>query len=66
MRLTKAQQRALYKLTEKPQTAFALGESIPTLNALVNRGLATRYRSRLGHMFSPRTSTSYSLKTKEE
>lgn len=66
MKLTKAQERALSKLTPTLQSAFFLEESLPTLNALVRKGLAIHDVTTLGSMFSPRTAHLYALKESDE
>jgi uncharacterized protein YjhX (UPF0386 family) len=53
--LSKAQQRALNKLTDKGQCAYELKERISTLEALVKRGYVIVERG-LGSMAFPRTS----------
>lgn len=66
MKLTKAQERALGKLTYKLQSAFELKESLPTLNSLVKKGLAIHYCYTLGSLFSPRTAHHYALRGPDE
>lgn len=53
---------AYQKLSHKWQSAFGLGVSTATLDALVRRGLAEKRRDSLGSMFSPRTTTYYRKK----
>ncbi len=54
--LTKAQRRALGKLSSVPKCAYDLGESLSTLRALCKKGLAKDVtKGSLGAMFSPRT-----------
>lgn len=51
---------AYQKLSHKWQSAFDLGVSIATLDALVRKGLAEKRRDSLG--FSPRTTMYYRKK----
>lgn len=60
MKLTKTQERAAAKLTDRLQCAYTLGESIATMNALVAKGVAVCVVGR-GSMFSPRTAYAYKL-----
>lgn len=55
VKLSKTQERALSKLSYKWQSAYEIGESIATLNALVRHGLAKSKTDELGYMYSPRT-----------
>jgi hypothetical protein len=59
--LTAAQERAMRKLTAEWQSAYALGESITTLNILAKKGLCV-HRCGLGSVFSPRTANEYRLR----
>ena len=61
MKLTKAEDRAKNKLTNKWQCAYTLQESIPTLEGLVRRGVAVMRRDKLSAMFSPRTALHFKL-----
>lgn len=61
MKLTKAQERAKAKLTDKWLAPYDLQESITTLNVLVRRGVAVMKRDMLGSMFCPRTALNYKL-----
>ena len=61
MKLTKAQERALLKLTHEWRCVYDIGESIPTLEGLVARGKAVMRRDALGVVFSPRTAISFKL-----
>ena len=54
--LSETQKRALGKLSDEPQSAYGVQESIATLRSLVKKGLAvdvTPYGP--GGMFSPQT-----------
>ena len=62
MKLTKAQERARTKLTHSWQCAYTLQESIPTLEGLVNRGIAVMQRDERSIMVSPRIALSFKLK----
>ena len=62
MKLTKSQERAKWKLTREWQTPYDLKESIPTLDGLLNRGIAERRFATMGVGFSPRNSIYYRLK----
>ncbi len=56
MALSETQRRALGKLTDKWECAYRIGESLPTLNALVKAGCARkRSPGGPGAMWSPRT-----------
>lgn len=61
MKLTKAQERALTKLTHEWQCAYTIGESLPTLEGLVARKAAIMKRDTLGTMYSPRTAIHFKL-----
>jgi len=62
MKLTKAQERAKNKLDRSNwQCAHDLGESLPTLEGLVARGVAEQKRDALGVMYSPRTAIWFRL-----
>lgn len=62
MKLTKAQERAKGKLSnEYWQCAYDIGESIPTLEGLVKRGIAISKRDAVGNIYSPRTSMWFKL-----
>lgn len=62
-KLTKPQQRALEKLHPVDwQSAYNLKESLPTLNALVRKGLAESQMG-LGYLFLPRTEIKFRQKT---
>ena len=63
MRLTKAQNRALLKLTTEFKSAFDLNESIPTLLSLKNSGYADVRYTRF-HIAFPRTSIYFKLSKK--
>ena len=64
MKLTKAQERAKSKLDiNNWQCAYDLGESTPTLEGLVSRGVAEQKRDALGIMYSPRTAIWYRLRS---
>ena len=61
MKLTKAQQRALGKMgADCEYSAYDLGESTSTLDALVNKGYLTR-EAGLGAIYSPRVNVKYKL-----
>ena len=61
MKLTKAQQRALSKMdVDCEYSAYDLGESISTLDALVKKGYLTR-EAGLGAIYSPRVNIMYKL-----
>ena len=59
--MTKAQERAKAKLTNKWQCAYELKESVPTLEGLVARGHAEMKREALGAVFDPRASIYFRL-----
>ena len=62
MSMTTAQTRALGKLTDEWECAYKIGESLPTLDALVKAGCAKkRNPGGPGAMFSPRTFWLYRL-----
>ena len=61
MKLTKKQEEIYEKLTTKPQSAYEIGCSIATLNALVAKGLVTK-KTNIGSMFSPRTNIYFTKK----
>lgn len=55
-KLSATQERALGKLTGEWECAYKIGESLPTLDALVKAGFARkRNPGGPGAMFSPRT-----------
>ena len=58
MKLSKTQQRALEKLTDKWQSSYRLQESRNTLNSLVRLELVER-KSEMGAYFCPRTCIVY-------
>lgn len=58
MNLSKTQQRALKKLTDKWQNAYQLQESLSTLNSLVIKKLAEK-KSSLGCYFMPRINNKF-------
>lgn len=59
-KLSAVMERAQGKLTDEWQTPFMLGESILTLEALVERGLAKgRGYQKLGAIFSPRATLEF-------
>ena len=59
--LTSAQQSALDGCTDDWQSAYQIGASLATLDALVKRGILEHHASALGGMFSPRTANYYRL-----
>lgn len=61
MKLTPAQQKAMAKLTREWQSAYRLGFSRNTLDALVRRGLA-EHRAETGYLFFPTIGNKYRLK----
>lgn len=65
MKLSPTQQRALSKLTNEWQSVYELKESLPTLNALCQRGLAISYRGGLGSLFNPRVGIAFRLAVRE-
>ena len=62
MKLSKAQERAKSKLTSEWRSAYEIGESLSTLNALSRMGLAHKKTDRLGAMYSPRTANHFKAK----
>lgn len=61
MKLSKAQQRAYDKLTDKWQSAYELQERIVTLDILVTKGIADCYAG-LGAVFFPQNGMKYRRK----
>lgn len=61
-KLSTAQQAALANCTAYWQSAYEIGASLPTLDALVKRGILEHHASALGSMFSPRTANHYRQK----
>ena len=59
--LTSAQQSALEGCADDWQSAYQIGASLATLDALVKRGILEQRTDALGGMFSPRTSNFYRL-----
>lgn len=59
--LTSAQRTALTNCADGWQSAYRIGASLPTLDALVKRGILEHHASALGGMFSPRTANYYRL-----
>lgn len=59
--LSKAQQRALNKLTDEGQCAYRLGESLSTLRSLIRKGFATS-QNKEGYLFFPTTEILYKKK----
>ncbi len=67
MKLTPVQERTLAKLSEtEGRSAYEIGESLGTLNALSLKGLVFAHRGGLGSCFSPRTSFMFYLKPKDD
>lgn len=62
---TKAQQRALAKLTNEWQSAYQLKETIPTLEGLFRRGLAEQLLDK-GYLMMPHNQIKFRLKPSEE
>jgi len=59
MKLTNTQERAYSKLKDRQYlTAYSLKETIATLKALVNKGVAES-KSEIGCLWSPRTSIGF-------
>jgi len=58
MKLSKTQERALTKLTNKWQNSYQLQENRNTLNSLVKLGLAKK-KNNIGIYFMPRISILY-------
>jgi len=66
MKLTKAQQRALDKMSVgQSYSAYELSESLATLDALVKKGCLKR-RVRGPYIFSPRTEIQYTRQQSQE
>lgn len=63
MQPTKAQKRALLKLTDEWQSAYELQETIPTLEGLVRRKLAEK-KLETGYLFMPHNSIMFRLTVK--
>lgn len=59
--LTSAQQSALDGCADDWQSAYQIGASLATLDALVKRGILERRTDALGSIFSPRTANYYRL-----
>lgn len=60
--LSKSQVLAVEKLSkDEYKTAYDVGCSLSTLNALVKKGLADKKTDNIGYMFSPRISNHYKL-----
>jgi hypothetical protein len=60
-KLTPAQQAALTNCADGWQSAYRIGASLPTLDALVKLGVLVHYEDALGSIFSPRTANFYRL-----
>lgn len=66
MTLSKTQQRALNKLSDKWQSAYSLQESMATLRSLVRKGLVESTGSNnFGALFSPPTEICFRQLLKE-
>lgn len=59
--LSPAQQAALANCTAYWKSAYEIGASLPTLDALVKRGILENYEDALGGVYSPRTANYYRL-----
>lgn len=60
-KLSATQQRALNKLNEKFRSAYTMGESLSTMESLVNAGLAEKHIDTLGSIAFPRVHTFFRL-----
>ena len=60
-KLSTAQQAALTNCADGWQSAYRIGASLPTLDALVKRGILEKHTSPYGDIFTPRTSNFYRL-----
>lgn len=60
-KLSTAQQAAISNCGDDWQSAYQIGASLATLDALVKRGILERRTDALGAMFSPRTANYYRL-----
>ncbi len=60
-KLSTAQQAAISNCGDDWQSAYQIGASLATLDALVKRCILERRTDALGGMFSPRTSNFYRL-----
>ena len=58
-----AQQAALANCAPQWQSAYEIGATLATLDALVRLGILEHHAETLGALFSPRTANYYRLKT---
>lgn len=61
-KLSPAQQKALMNCAPQWQSAYRIGASLATLDALVKLGVLERHTMRPGDIFSSRTANYYRLK----
>lgn len=62
-KLSRAQQEALTRCSDDWQSAYSIGATLATLDALVRLGELEHHAETLGALFSPRTANYYRLKT---